>query len=62
MMKQEWILCPVCGNKTCDRIWEDTVLRNYPFYCPKCRHESLIEAEKLRINVVMKSDKLSDLH
>lgn len=44
-MKQEWILCPVCDNKTRDRIREDTVLRNYPLYCPKCKHESLIEAE-----------------
>ncbi len=22
----EWILCPICGNKTRDRIREDTVL------------------------------------
>lgn len=61
MMKQEWILCPVCGNKTRDRIREDTVLKNYPLYCPKCKHESLIEAERLQISVVIKSDKLSDL-
>lgn len=31
----EWIRCPVCGNKTPDRIREDTVLKNYPLYCPK---------------------------
>lgn len=61
MMKQEWILCPVCGNKTRDRIREGTVLRNYPLYCPKCKHESLIEAERLQISVVMNSDKLSGL-
>ncbi|MDE6906328.1 MAG: cysteine-rich KTR domain-containing protein [Lachnospiraceae bacterium] len=24
-MRQEWILCPVCGNKTCDRIRGDTI-------------------------------------
>lgn len=29
---------------------------------PKCKHESLIEAEGLQINVVMMSDKLSNLH
>lgn len=61
MMKQEWILCPVCGNKTRDRIREDTVLKNYPVYCPKCKHESSIEAERLQINAVMNSDRLSDL-
>jgi len=25
----EWIRCPVCGNKTRDRIREDTFLKNY---------------------------------
>lgn len=28
-MKEKWIRCPVCGNKTRDRIREDTVLKNY---------------------------------
>ncbi len=41
----QWILCPVCGNKTRDRIREDTVLKNYPLYCPKCKRETLIEAK-----------------
>lgn len=43
-MKQqtEWIHCPMCGNKTRDRIREDTVLKNYPLYCPKCKQETLI--------------------
>ncbi len=25
MNKNEWILCPICGGKTRDRIREDTV-------------------------------------
>lgn len=41
MEKTEWILCPVCGSKTRNKIREDTVLRNYPLYCPKCRQESM---------------------
>ena len=36
MQNIDWIRCPVCGNKTRDRIREDTILRNYPLYCPKC--------------------------
>jgi hypothetical protein len=44
MKKTEWIRCPVCGNKTRDRIREDTVLKNYPLYCPKCKQEALIDA------------------
>ena len=43
MMKCEWILCPVCGSKTRTKIRKDTVLENYPRYCPKCRQERLIK-------------------
>ncbi len=43
MIKTEWILCLVCSNQTRDRIRKDTVLKNYPLYCPKCKQETLIE-------------------
>ena len=36
MNKTEWLLCPVCGEKIRDRIREDTVLKNFLLYCPKC--------------------------
>jgi Zn finger protein HypA/HybF involved in hydrogenase expression len=51
-MKTEWIRCPVCGAKTRDRFREDTVLKNYPLYCPKCKQETLIEAKDLQITVL----------
>ncbi len=56
MGKSECILCPVCGNKTRDRIKEDTVLKNYPLYCPKCKQESLIEAKDLQVTVIKEPD------
>ncbi len=37
----DWVHCPVCGNKTRKRIREDTILGNYPLYCPKCKQETL---------------------
>lgn len=43
----EWIICPVCGSKTRDRIREDTELKHYPLYCPKCKQETLINAKEL---------------
>ena len=52
----QWILCPVCGNKTRDRIRGDTVLKNYPLYCPKCKQETLIEVENLKITVIKKQE------
>lgn len=51
-MPGEWILCPVCGNKTRDRIRGDTVLINFPLYCPKCKKETLINAKELHITVI----------
>ncbi|MEY8335510.1 cysteine-rich KTR domain-containing protein [Lachnospiraceae bacterium 47-T17] len=35
-----WLLCPACGNKTRLKIREDTELKNFPLYCPKCKQET----------------------
>ena len=43
-------------NKTRDRIREDTVLINYPLYCPKCKQETLIEAKNLKVIVMKEPD------
>lgn len=51
-----WLLCPVCHNKTRIKIREDTVLQNFPLYCPKCKQESLINAETLNIKVIDKTE------
>ena len=56
MPQTKWIYCPICKNKTRDRIREDTVLKNYPLYCPKCKQESLIEVENLNIVVIKEPD------
>ena len=56
MKKRQWILCPICGSKTRDRIRQDTILRNYPLYCPKCKQETLIEAKNLQITVITEPD------
>ena len=52
MKKTEWVRCPVCGNKTRNQIREDTVLLNFPLYCPKCKQEMVIEAEKFLVTVI----------
>jgi Zn finger protein HypA/HybF involved in hydrogenase expression len=56
MADENWIMCPVCNNKTRDRIRKDTVLVNFPLYCPKCKQESLIEVKELRITVIKEPD------
>ena len=54
--KSRWVLCPACGSKTRDRVREDTILKNYPLYCPKCKQETLIDARKLQITVIKEPD------
>ena len=51
-MKSEWILCPTCNGKTRNKIRKDTVLKNYPLYCPKCKTENLISVEDLKIYII----------
>ena len=56
MKAYEWIYCPVCGNKTRNRIKEDTVLINFPLYCSKCKQESLIGVKNLQVTVITEPD------
>ena len=42
LLDTHWILCPVCRGKTRTQIREDTVLENFPLFCPKCRRTFLI--------------------
>ncbi|MFR8228187.1 MAG: cysteine-rich KTR domain-containing protein [Lachnospirales bacterium] len=51
-MNENWILCPICRNKTRLRIRDDTVLKKFPLYCPKCKQETLINVHKLHISVI----------
>ena len=57
-MKEErkWLLCPVCDNKTRLKIRLDTVLENFPLYCPKCKQEMLINVDKLNTTVIKEPD------
>ena len=55
-MEAQWIICPICKNKTRLKIRKDTILKNYPLFCPKCKQESLIDAEEMKVSVVKEPD------
>lgn len=44
-----FVLCPKCGAKTRTQIRKDTVLKNFPLFCPKCKENFLIEAQNMEI-------------
>jgi len=52
----KWLLCPNCQNKTRVRIRSDTVLENFPLFCPKCKKETLINAKQLNITTIKEPD------
>ncbi|MCD8026742.1 MAG: cysteine-rich KTR domain-containing protein [Clostridiales bacterium] len=51
----KFILCPVCGNKTHTMIREDTELKNFPLYCPKCKKETIINVRDMEITLAHSS-------
>lgn len=51
MQDSQWLKCPICGNKTRVKIRVDTKITNFPLYCPKCKKETLIDVEKLKVKV-----------
>ncbi|MDU6855254.1 MAG: cysteine-rich KTR domain-containing protein [Clostridiales bacterium] len=52
----EWLRCPVCGSKTRLQIREDTELKKFPLFCPKCKQETLINVKELNIMVIQEPD------
>ena len=56
MISQQWVMCPVCGNKTRTKIRKDTKSINFPLYCPKCRKESLINVKNQIVTIVKEPD------
>ncbi len=56
LRKTEWLNCPVCGNKTRVKICEDTILINFPLFCPKCKQETRIYGKQFKITVIKEPD------
>jgi len=56
MEKVKWILCPICRNKTRLKIREDTILENFPLFCPKCKQETIIAVRQLNTSVIKEPD------
>ncbi|MCL2200005.1 MAG: cysteine-rich KTR domain-containing protein [Defluviitaleaceae bacterium] len=56
MNKEGWLLCPVCDNKTKSKIREDTLLENFPLFCPKCKKETVISLKQMEITIIKEPD------
>lgn len=38
------MLCLICNNKIRMKVRPDTILENFPLFCPKCKQETIISA------------------
>ena len=41
--------CPECGHETDIRVFEDTLLLNFPLYCPYCGKHLMVDIMKFKI-------------
>ena len=58
MITSTWIYCPICGSKTHNKMRNDTILLNFPLFCPKCKQETLITVRQEHITVIKEPDAL----
>lgn len=49
--KNGWVHCPICYGKTKTKVNKDTVLKNFPLFCPKCKKESKIDVNNLKMKL-----------
>ena len=56
MKDSVWIKCPVCGSKTHNKIHQDTIIKNFPLYCPKCKQETIINVQNQEVTVIKEPD------
>lgn len=47
---------PCAKSKTRIRLRADTVLENFPLFCPKCKQEMLINVKQFNISVIKEPD------
>jgi len=54
--KEKFLLCIICNNKTRTKAYQHTTLTNFPLYCPKCKHETIVNVENLNVTVIKEPD------
>lgn len=47
--ESKWILCPICEGKTRTKVYDDSVLINFPLYCYRCKKETKINVVQLKL-------------
>lgn len=54
--KSAWIPYPNCKQRTKTKVYEDTVLLNFLWFCPKCKKETRVNIVKLKMTISNEPD------
>jgi len=49
LRKTLWVRCPYCDGKTRIKVYEKTVMLNFPLYCRMCQRETVVNIVKLKM-------------
>lgn len=52
MSETMWVMCPVCSHKTRTKLRQDTELKNFPLFCPKCKNECIVNVKNYQIETI----------
>lgn len=52
------IRCPICRAKTRTRVLADTVLLNFPLFCPKCKQTCIVNVRDNQISLLQDVSKV----
>jgi len=47
--ESHWVRCPNCNEKTRTKVYRDTVVVNFPLYCPKCKRNYDVDVVNLKM-------------
>lgn len=56
MNESQWVLCPNCGAKTKTKVMKNTILENFPLFCPKCKRETIVHVKQMNTTVIKEPD------
>jgi len=52
MTNEKFLTCPLCNNKTRTKAYPDTVLLNFPLFCPKCKRETVVNVKGFIVTII----------
>lgn len=52
MSETMWVMCPVCSHKIRTKLRQDTELKNFPLFCPKCKNECIVNVKNYQIETI----------